>query len=273
MISNTLPTRVSVSATDLTGHTHSAVVRTGDIGHYYQYLAAGPVGLYASTSVVRRWTSIPDEVIRIDPVTLKVAARRSLSGRGEVVVLGGRVYLLGDSDVQRLDPLTLRTLARHVRSSPYDPQITTAYYWSLALGGGELWAAYGDAPHSDVTQLDPLSLKTAAGTWAVPPGQGYALQGTQTGVWLAGQWSAERLLPGQRLSRPVALTAISLDSVGDGEGLLVLTGAEHPLTLVRPDGSTETLPVRRAECRQLTTDGHYAWMYCGAQDLVRFALP
>jgi hypothetical protein len=271
--STTLPTRVSISATDVAGHTRSAVVRTGDVGYFYAYLAAGPAGLYASTSVIRRFTSIPDEVIRIDRVTLKVVARRTLTARGQVVVLDDRVYLLGDSDVQRLDPITLWTVARFVRAHPYDPQVSPGSFWSLTLGAGKLWAAYGDAPHSDVTQLDPRSLTATPGTWPVLPGQGDSLVGTRTGAWLVAQRSVTRLLAGGKLSRPVALTDMSVDAIADGEGVLVLTEADHPLTLVRADGSSETLPLRNAECRQLSADGQAAWMYCGDHDLVRFALP
>jgi hypothetical protein len=262
--------QVDLSATGTQGGTRTAVIRDGDIADYYLYLAAGPDGVYASTAVIRRFTSIPDEVVRVDPQSLRVVSRRTLSSRGQVVVAGNGVYLLGERVLQRLDPRTLTTVASYSHPIPNDPN--PRYFWSIALADGRLWASFGNAPHSDITQLNPTTLIPAPERWPVPARQGMQLVGTPTGVWLAGQDAVERLLPGGKVSAPTPLHNISVNAVADGDGLLVLTAGDHPLTLVHPDGTSVNVGFR-GSCYQLTADALNAWMYCGDNDLVRFALP
>src|SRR5207237_9527759 len=75
-------------------------------------LSAGPHGLYAGTAVSKRFTNVPDVVVRIDPATLTIRARASFAGRVAAVEEGERMWAsIGDGRVVRLDATTLRVLA------------------------------------------------------------------------------------------------------------------------------------------------------------------
>jgi hypothetical protein len=46
-----------------------------DLGYYLMNVSAGPEGVYAGTAVVKRFTVLPDELVRIDPDSLVIEAR------------------------------------------------------------------------------------------------------------------------------------------------------------------------------------------------------
>jgi hypothetical protein len=273
-VSDELPRTVTLWALDATGHRRSAVIADGEIADYFHSLAVGPTGVYASTAVITKFSRIPDEVLRIDPQSLRVTARRQLATAFGVTVAGPDVFLRSALEIQRVDPSTLVTVASVERRSPLNPPMGGIGYWAMTVGGGRLWAAYGDAVHSDITTFDPTTLRRLSGVWPVPPGQGLALVGTPAGAWLAGVGTARLLLPSGGTGPSASVPQLPSGAVADGDDLLVLgDGTAATLLDVHTDGSSRPLPNPHAECGQLVTDGTTAWMHCDDNDLVSFALP
>src|SRR5438105_5419418 len=125
-----------------------------------QYLTtpvAGPEGLYAGTAVIRRFTKVPDELVRIDSHTLALQARASFPAWVEPVAQGpGLGASVGDGRVVRLDP---RTLA--VRASR---RLVPAPVSRPAVGLGSVWVVAGDARSLQLVRLDPVSLSVRSRT-------------------------------------------------------------------------------------------------------------
>ena len=266
--------RLEISARDAQGRTRATIVRGGPIAEYYHYFSVGPRGLYASTSVIRRFTDIPDEVLRIDPVTLRVTTR--VEGRPATSVLATpqAVYQqLSPSTISRLDPVTLAVRAT-VDGLPAGGAAEPRFSYGATFGDGALWLIDGDAHGGRILHFAPMTLARLPGAWLMPPGQGGDLVGTPDGVWRLRQNAVTRLMARRGGSVETAVSPFP-SAVPDGEGLLVLGQWPSTLSVVRVDGTVTVIPYSGLEedCRQLTSDGQFAWMRCGADELVRFPLP
>jgi hypothetical protein len=274
---------MSIIATDGQGRTRTALVRTGAIAGYYHHLSAGPFGLYASTSVIKRFSGLPDEVIRIDPATLRVTRRIvGLAVEGPFVTSDAVYLQLSPSTLSRVDPVTLQVRASYSGLLDGDPPTPAGYLpeplssYGLTLGEGSLWLIHGDSSGGTIMRFDPMSLRRLPGSWPVGPGQGGFLVGTPHAVWRVRQSSAARLLSGGAVSAETQLPEFP-DAVADGDGLLVLSGTGRPELplVVSASGVLGRIASRvTAEaCGWLASDGQRAWMFCGSHDLVDFPLP
>ena len=119
---------MSVSATDVHGHTRTAVIRTGEVAEYYHYLSAGPDGVYATTSVISKFSQVPDEVVRVDPHTLRLTRRIVGRSANAPFVTPAAVYLqLTPSTLSRVDPVTLAVPASYTGLLRADPPPPAGY--------------------------------------------------------------------------------------------------------------------------------------------------
>src|SRR5438132_6033468 len=75
-------------------------------------VSAGRDGVYAGTAVIKRFADVPDELVRIDAVTLRIRARAFFPAAVASAEDGRRMWAsIGDGRVVRLDPRTLETEA------------------------------------------------------------------------------------------------------------------------------------------------------------------
>jgi hypothetical protein len=250
------------------------VVSTGELPYYFTKMAAGAHGVYASTSVIRRFTSTPDEILRIDPVSLRVLARRSLptSSTAGLVVGPAGVYVGGPGTVLRLDPLTLHTLARYARpAGEVVPQGEDSFS-SLSFAGGRLWVAFGDASSGSIFRLDPLTLRPSSGSWPAAHEQSYAgVVATSDGAWRNGLSSAARLLPDGRVGPTVHLAGSLTDAVADGDAELGLIDSRF-LVRVASSGAVSVVPHAGSSCGLISSTRQVAWLWC-AEGPVEVPLP
>ena len=125
------------------------------LAYYLMDLSAGAQGLYAGTSVIKRFTNVPDVLLRIDPVTLEVRARASFPARIAAVEAGDRMWAsLGDGRIARLDPTTLRVLATRRLLSARSVAMQGLGLSKPALGLGSLWGLAGRGTHTDLIRMD-----------------------------------------------------------------------------------------------------------------------
>jgi hypothetical protein len=170
---------------------------------YYSHFTDQGSWLYLSTSVIKRFASAPDELLRIDPSTLTVRARTTLPGGvdGGLVSDAGSIWAALADRILRLDPTSLAVRASHVipglnpvSGGPYS---TT----SLALGEGGLWATVGGALSTTVYRFDPVTL-TVRDQMTVPA-SGLIVADSES-VWFTGLNSVWRIDPAGGLSEPTA---------------------------------------------------------------------
>jgi hypothetical protein len=135
------------------------------LAYYLMDLSAGAEGLYAGTSVIKRFTNVPDELIRLDPVTLKVLVRASFRSRVAALEASERMWAsIGDGRVVRLDPMTLRVLATRRLLSAKSVVMEGLGLSKPALGLGSLWVLAGGGTHTDLVRIDPTTLAVRSRT-------------------------------------------------------------------------------------------------------------
>lgn len=135
------------------------------LAYYLMDLSAGAKGLYAGTSVIKRFTNVPDVLLRIDPVTLAVRARASFPGRIAALEAGERMWAsIGDGRVVRLDPTTLRILATRRLLSTRSAAMQGLGLSRPALGLGSLWVLAGGGMHTELVRMDPTTLAVRSRT-------------------------------------------------------------------------------------------------------------
>jgi hypothetical protein len=198
-------------------------------------LSIGPDGIYAGTSVVRRFTQRPDELVRIDPRTLIVRARATFpSSVATAASRQGLWATLGDGRVARLDPRTLAVEAS-MRILPAAQTATGAATVSKpAIGLGSVWALAGNSLHLDLVRLDPVTLVVRSRT-RVPTGGRLAqalnhVSADSDHVYLVGDALAAVRADGKLTQRPVLVPGLA-NAVVRGTRLVGLT-AEPPTVVV-----------------------------------------
>jgi hypothetical protein len=129
------------------------------LAYYLMDLSAGPKGLYAGTSVIKRFTNVPDVLLRLNPATLEVLARASFPARVAALEAGDRMWAsIGDGRVVRLDPTTLRVLATRRLLSARSVAMQGLGLSKPALGLGGLWVISGGGAHTELVRMDPTTL-------------------------------------------------------------------------------------------------------------------
>lgn len=141
------------------------------LAYYLMDLSAGPHGLYAGTSVIKRFTNARDQLLRIDPVTLAIRARASFPSHIATLEAGDRMWAsIGDGRIVRLDPTTLRVLATSRLFSGRSAFLQDIGLSKPALGLGSLWVLAGNATNTELVRLDPVTLAVRSRT-RIPRGK------------------------------------------------------------------------------------------------------
>jgi hypothetical protein len=239
--------------------TPSGVVRIGPGGTtrrrirlpqspYLMSLAAGPVGLYAGTAVIKRFTKAPDELVRIDPRTLTIRARATFSAAVTPVTNGAALWAtLGDGRVVRLDPKTLALRAtRRVGVVPA----------SAAVGLGSLWVLAGSARRLELVQLDPSSL--AVRSRAMLPSWATALVSDSGHVYLLGTRLAVVGADGT-IRRASPVPGLAAARLHDGNLIGMSADATPALVLVSAGGKVLARTRLLDGSAQLAVTQHDAW--------------
>jgi len=135
------------------------------LAYYLMDLSAGAKGLYAGTSVIKRFTNVADELIRLDPATLGVLARASFPASVAALESGARMWAsIGDGRVVRLDPTTLRVLGSHRLLSAQSVAMQGLGLSKPAYGLGSLWVIAGGGTDTELVRMDPTTLAVRSRT-------------------------------------------------------------------------------------------------------------
>lgn len=233
-----------------------------DLSNYLVSVSAGRDGVYAGTAVIRRFRDVPDELLRIDPRTLRVVARASFPSRVSTVEQGDSMWAaIGDGRIARLDPRTLKILA----SQQVLPAAAIEAGGTLsapAVGARSLWVLAGTAPKLELVRIDPATLairsRTPLAAHGVRAGAVHAVVAQGKSVYLVGSQVAGIRADGAVASRSRAAPQLDAAEV-DGSTLVGLVGA--PPALVQLDAHGHVL--RRTALRdaggQLAVSGRDAW--------------
>jgi hypothetical protein len=135
------------------------------LAYYLMDLSAGPHGLYAGTSVIKRFTNVPDVLLRIDPMTLAVRARAYFPARIAALEADDRMWAsIGDGRVIRLDPVTLRVLTTRRLLSVQSVAMQGLGLSKPALGLGSVWVIAGGGKQTELVRMDPTTLAVRSRT-------------------------------------------------------------------------------------------------------------
>jgi hypothetical protein len=233
------------------------------VAPYYSQLVVAGSSLYVGTSVIRRFTSAADEVLRIDPSTLTVTARSELPENVIGLVADGHSLWAALPDrVVRLDADSLAVRASHVLVGADVPPAGSTSVGSLSLGPGGLWATSGDAAAATLYRLDPASLAILGRTSLPDPGQvGGVIAGPES-IWLTGTDWVRRVDPTGQLADPLSTPGLQAASArGQGLEELVYVGpAAEALVQIDTKGNVVgSSDVGDAGAR-LAIDGTDAWL-------------
>ena len=233
-----------------------------DLSNYLMSVSAGRDGVYAGTAVIRRFRDVPDELLRIDPRTLRVIARASFPARVSTVVQGGSMWAaIGDGRIVSLDPSTLKILAsQQVLSTAAVAAGGTLS--APAVGAGSLWVLAGTAPKLELVRIDPTTLairsRTRLAAQGVPAGVVHAVVARGRSVYLVGSKVAGIRANGAVARMSAAAPALAAAAV---EGSTLVGLVEGSPALVRLDARGDV--VGRTRLRdaggQLAVSGRDAW--------------
>jgi len=233
------PRSISVMRVDRGGAATSKRV-SFDLPGSLADVSAGPEGIYAGTSVIRRFTNAPDELVRIDARDLTLQARARFPSSVATVEDGRRMWAaLGDGRVVRLDPRTLALEASR-RILPSALAASGAATLSKPASGlASVWVLAGNARDLELVRLDPTSLAVRSRT-RVPTGGDlaqalHAVAAESRHVYLVGSALAAVAADGKLVRRPVLVPGLANAAVR-GAGLVGLTAEPPALLLLEPDG-------------------------------------
>jgi hypothetical protein len=232
------------------------------LSNFLTNVSAGPEGVYAGTAVIRRLRDVPDELLRIDPRTLRVVAHASFGASVSTVEQGRSMWAaIGDGRVARLDPRTLKIL----RSQPVLSAAAVAAGEALsapAVGAGSLWVLAGSAAKLELVRIDPATLairsRTTLAAQGVPPGAVHAVVAQGKSVYLIGSE-----VVAVRADGAVARTSDTAPELeaAEVEGSTLVGIVGGPAALVRLDARGRVIrrtPLRDAS-GQLAVSGRDAW--------------
>jgi hypothetical protein len=227
-------------------------------------VSAGPDGVYGGTAVIKRFTTQPDQLVRIDPRTLAIRARASFPASVAAVEQGqGMWAALGDGRVVRLDP---RTLAIEASRRILPAAVTTSGAATLskpAVGLGSVWVLAGDAADLELVRLDPTRLAIRSRT-RVPTGGRlrqalHLVVADASHVYLVGSAIVAVDRNGELVGRPLLVPDLATAAI-HGAGLVGLTGGKPAVVLLNPNGRI-LAKTRLADAgATLAVSGRDAWL-------------
>ena len=232
------------------------------LASYLSNIAVGSDGIYLGTSVVRRFSSAPDVLVRLDPTTRTITAQASFPAQVQAFAAGTQLWAtLGDGTVVRLDPRTL-TVERSTRI-PARQQTTTVVTGPPVLGLGNLWVLAGDETDLRLIRMDPNTLAILS-TTPVPTGGALyqslnALTANTQHLYLAGRdvvpVDASGALGG--VVQPSGwLSAVAVR----GSGLVAIAAEPPSLVLLDSDGRTTARTPLDDVSGLLAVSGDTAWL-------------
>jgi hypothetical protein len=229
--------------------------------YYLMDVSAGPDGVYAGTAVIKRFTNVPDVLVRIDPETLAVQARASFPSRVAAIEQGRSMWAsIGDGRVVRLDPRTLAIEASRRLLSVAAVSMRGLSLSKPAFGLGSLWVLAGDKLGLELVRLDPMSLAVRSKTdlsVGVARAVGRVIAGSGH-VYLVGAAVVGVDARGKLLGRPVAAPDLAIADI-HGSGLVGLTAPNPALVLLNAHGWIVARTSVHDDSLLLTVSGDNAW--------------
>ena len=253
---------ISVVRQGDTGTTTSKRVQF-DLPGYLSDVSAGPDGIYAGTSVIKRFTNAHDELVRIDPQTLTIRARASFPASVATVAHGSWVWAaLGDGRVVRLDPRTLAIEASR-RVLPTTAALNSVALISKpAIGLGSVWALTGNATHLELIRMDPITLAIRSRTRVPTRGKLaqtlHEVAGDAGHVYLLGSALVAVGADGKLTNRPVLVPDLANAAIY-GSRLVGLTAETPALVLLDPRGRIEAKTTVADAGALLTVSDREVW--------------
>lgn len=228
------------------------------LAYYLMDLSAGAHGLYAGIAVVKRFTNAPDELLRLDPVTLAIRARASFPGRVDTIEAGDRMWAsIGDGCVVRLDPTTLRVLASRRLLSARSVAMQGLGLSKPAFGLGSVWAIAGGGAHTELVRMDPMTLAIRSRTRLATSAPLSEVVADPTHVYLARRGIASVDTQG----RLVHVTAdANLDAATlYRDGIVGLNDAASAIELLNAQGRVTARTPLHDLSGELAVSGDNAW--------------
>ncbi|HMJ01197.1 MAG TPA: hypothetical protein VK488_15300 [Gaiellaceae bacterium] len=206
-----------------------------DRANYLMDVSTGRDGIYAGTAVIKRFTGMQDELVRIDPRTLTIVARAFFPSSVAAVEQGGDVWAsISDGRVVRLDPRTLATEASRQVLAVAVTARGTGLLSKPAFGLGSLWVLAGDASDLELVRLDPVTLAVLSKTRVPTRGdlhQALNRVVADSGhVYLVGSAITAVDATGKLMGRPVPVPGLATTETC-GTGLVGLTGGNPSMVL------------------------------------------
>jgi hypothetical protein len=230
------------------------------LASYLGNVTTGPDGLYAGTAVIHRFRNVPDQLLRIDLQTLRVATRASFPASVRTVEQGRSLWAaIGDGRVVRLDPRTLKVV-RSQRVLPASAIASGEGLSAPALGAGSLWVLAGSSVNLELVRIDPATLairsRTALADHGVRAGAVHAVVAQGKSVYLIGAQVAAI-----RADGTVAWTSDTLIEAAAVKASTLVGLVSAPAALVRFDvhGRVVARTALRDASAQLAVSGRDAW--------------
>jgi hypothetical protein len=202
------------------------------LAYYFSQMVAYGPSVFIATSVVKRFTDAPDELLRVDASTLRVTGRTRLPSGVVALASGiGQLWVATEDRILRVNPRSLATEASYRIPGATVPPVGSSTITALALGPGGLWATLNaSVRRSFLYRLDPLTLtvRRREALPALDADQGLEVVADPESSWLVLGRYIRRVAPSGQLSRPL-LTPGLQGAAAQGRGLLALlyTGSSN----------------------------------------------
>jgi len=233
------------------------------LSFYLMDVSAGREGVYAGTAVIKRFTNVPDMLVRIDPETLAVRARASFPGRVAALEHGRSMWAsIGDGRVVRLDPRTLKVEASRRLLAPAAVEMEGLSLSKPAFAFGSLWVLTGDTRAEKLVRLDPLSLAVRSQTRlpvALARAVGSRVVGGRGRLALVGTAIVGVDAAGKLIGRPVAVSGLTAAEMR-GSGWVGVTCCGPALVLLNGRGRIVARTVLRDGGGILALGGEDVWL-------------
>ena len=230
---------------------------------YLSDVSAGPGGIYAGTTVIKRFTNAHDQLIRIDPRTLTISARAFFPASVATVAHGGWVWAaLGDGRVVRLDAHTLAIAASRRILPAAAAANVVALLSKPALGLGSVWVLAGNAKRLELVRMNPQTLAVRSRTRVPTRGRLaqalHEVDGDSGHLYLIGSAVVAVSANGRLANRPVLVPGLANAAI-HGSGLVGVTAEAPGVVLLNPHGRIEARTTVADTGGPLAVSGRDIW--------------
>jgi hypothetical protein len=222
-------------------------------------LSTGRSGLYAGTAVIKRFTNVPDVLLRIDPATLTVRARVSFSARIAAVEAGDRMWAsIGDGRIVRLDPTTLRVVAARRLLPSVAVAMRGLSLSKPAVGLGSLWVLAGDRRDLQLVRMNPTTLALRSRTLLPLGAPLSAVIADADHVYVVGTAMASVNGRGRLIAAPIPDPNLAAAAIYENV-LVGLNDVPPALELLTAHGGVIAKTALRDSSGELVVSGNDAW--------------